>query len=121
MATTVPAGPPIAVRAAGLTPERIQELQNIIGSTRSGTAAGIINEQQAQLLVDLTNEMNALATNGISANINGNQNINIANLATAGNEFQQITELTTARAFAEKTPELEQQFSQTMTSQLNTA
>jgi hypothetical protein len=96
-------------------------LQDAIVQARQGTAAGIINEQQAQLLAALTNEINALVSNGINANINGNQNINIANLATAGNEFQQITELTTARAFAEKTPELEQQFSQTMTSQLNTA
>ena len=87
----------------------------LIGTTiPNNTTEMALLRTEIQLLKDQISQ-------GLNVNLNGNQNINIGNLATAGNEFQQITELTTARAFAEKTPELEQQFGQTMTSQLNTA
>ena len=57
---------------------------------------------------------------GMNVNLNGNQNVNITDAATAGKVFEQAAELTTAAAFANKVPQLEQQFTNSVSSQMNT-
>ncbi|MAR66105.1 MAG: phage tail tape measure protein [Crocinitomicaceae bacterium] len=73
----------------------------------------------AALAAELTSLRDQIAQ-GMNVNLNGNQNVNITDAATAGKVFEQAAELTTAAAFANKVPQLEQQFTNSVSSQMNT-
>ena len=80
---------------------------------------GVGGGEVAALSAEISSLKNQLAA-GMNVNLNGNQNVNITDAATAGKVFEQAAELTTAAAFANKVPQLEQQFTNSVSSQMNT-
>ena len=77
-------------------------------------------QAEAAALAQEIKALKAQLEQGMNVNLNGNQNVNITDAATAGKVFEQAAELTTAAAFANKVPQLEQQFTNSVSSQMNT-
>jgi len=110
----------------------INLLKNAAGGAGGGAALGDDVAGNMALLSEgvggggteaLTAEINSLKNQlaaGMNVNLNGNQNVNITDAATAGRVFEQAAELTTAAAFSQKVPQLEQQFTNSVSSQMNT-
>ncbi len=94
-----------------------------VGDDAAGNLALLSEDVGGGGAVALATELKTLRdqiAQGMNVNLNGNQNVNITDTATAGQVFQQAAELTTAAAFSQKVPQLEQQFTNSVSSQMNT-